>query len=174
MALESGPACGQLRTTFPRVRTTVPQSEISRLEAILAAMPPVVAMQVRIVEASASRVVLAAPLAANVNDKGCAFGGSMGSLMTLAGWALAWINLAEAGHEPDLYIASSDVRFLSPVTDELRATAVFTDAMDWPVTLASLEGGAKPRIQVEASIASDHGDSAAAVMRARYVAVGKG
>ena len=149
-------------------------SATSRLEAILAAMPPVAAMQLRIVEAGAARVVLAAPLAANVNDKGCAFGGSLSSLMTLAGWALAWMRLAEAGHEPDLYIASTDVRFLSPVNGELRATAVFTDAMDWPAALAALEGGAKPRIQVESTIASDHGDSAAAVMRARYVAVRKG
>ncbi len=161
--------------TLPEFVISMPQSDLqSRLEDILKAMPPVAAMQLRIAELSSSRVCLVAPLAANVNDKGSAFGGSMGSLMTLAGWALSWTRLAEAGHETDLYIASSDQRFLSPVTGELRATAVFIDGMDWPAALAALEGGAKPRIHVEATIAADHGASAAAVMRARYVAVRNG
>src|SRR3546814_17074004 len=58
------------------------------LQARLDVMPPVRAMAVQVVSVTPDRVCLRAPLAANVNDKGCAFGGSIAGLMTLAGWGL--------------------------------------------------------------------------------------
>ena len=51
-------------------------------------MPPVKAMGIELRGFSGDRLQLSAPLAANVNDKGNAFGGSLASAMTLAGWAL--------------------------------------------------------------------------------------
>lgn len=59
---------------------------VSRLQSLLDAMPPVAALGVRVARCDAERVVLEAPLARNVNDKACAFGGSLASLLTLAGW----------------------------------------------------------------------------------------
>lgn len=69
----------------------------ARLEAELLAMPPVVALGLRVSAFDGRSLRLSAPLSRNVNDKGCAFGGSMSSLMTLAGWALVTSVLVEAG-----------------------------------------------------------------------------
>src|SRR5690606_24608867 len=69
--------------------TDLPRSALDALQAQLLAMPPARAMQLRITAGHADRLRLEAPLAANVNDKGTAFGGSLVSLMTLAAWGLA-------------------------------------------------------------------------------------
>jgi len=67
-------------------------------------------------------LVLRAPLAANSNDKGTAFGGSLFSLAVLTGWA--WMARYLAAHEfaADAVIQESTIRYLVPVTGELRAT----------------------------------------------------
>ena len=56
--------------------TDLPRSALDALQAQLLAMPPARAMQLRITAGHADRLRLEAPLAANVNDKGTAFGGA--------------------------------------------------------------------------------------------------
>ena len=60
-------------------------------------MPPVAAMQLSIAGYDGQRLQLHAPLAAHVNDKGCAFGGSLASMMTLASWGLVSLHVEAAG-----------------------------------------------------------------------------
>jgi thioesterase domain-containing protein len=69
-----------------------------------------------------SAVVLRAPLAANANYKGTAFGGSLYSVAVLAGWAWVTRYLAAQGLAADAVIQESNVRFLAPVQGELRAS----------------------------------------------------
>ena len=54
-----------------------------------------------------------APLAPNLNDKGTAFAGSLATLATLAGWALATL-LAEniTGDPCEAAVFESDIRYL--------------------------------------------------------------
>jgi len=68
-------------------------------------------------------VVLRAPLAANANYKGTAFGGSLYSVAVLTGWAWVTRYLAARGLSADAVIQESSVRFLVPVHGELRASA---------------------------------------------------
>ena len=68
--------------------TDFPEAALRDLESQLLAMPPARALQPRVAGYSDGRLRLYAPLAANVNDKGSAFGGSLSSLMTLAAWGL--------------------------------------------------------------------------------------
>jgi thioesterase domain-containing protein len=70
------------------------------------------------------RVVLRAPLAANANYKGTAFGGSLYSLAVLTGWAWVTRYLESRGVMADSVIQESSTRFLAPVQGELRASAV--------------------------------------------------
>ena len=56
-------------------------TDMTALDALFATMPPVVAMQIRASHFDGARLLLEAPLAANLNDKGCAFGGSLVSVM---------------------------------------------------------------------------------------------
>ena len=69
-----------------------------------------------------SAVVLRAPLAANANYKGTAFGGSLYSVAVLTGWAWVTRYLAARDLAADAVIQESNVRFLAPVQGELRAS----------------------------------------------------
>jgi len=84
----------------------------------------VLATHIGIVVESAddSAVVLRAPLAPNANYKGTAFGGSLYSVAVLTGWAWVTRYLAAHGLSADAVIQESNVRFLTPVTGELRAS----------------------------------------------------
>ena len=73
------------------------QNVRAMLEHHLDTIPMVRAMQVGVGDIEPSRLQLTAPLSINLNDKGCAFGGSLVSLMTLAGWALVTARLHDAG-----------------------------------------------------------------------------
>jgi thioesterase domain-containing protein len=75
------------------------------------------------VETATDRLlVLRAPLAANANYKGTAFGGSLFSLAALTGWA--WLTRYIATHElgADAVIQASEIRYLAPVTGEFKAS----------------------------------------------------
>jgi len=101
------------------------------LRATCASMPPLVAMQLELRHFDGQRLYVYAPLAANVNDKGSAFGGSLSGLMTIAGWALATLKLQQAGLEADVYVATSSVRYRAPLLDDLHAQAWLEPDADW-------------------------------------------
>ena len=137
------------------------------LEAELMAMPPVVAMGLSIVEATGERLRLHAPLAPNINDKGCAFGGSLTSLMTLAGWGLITLRLAEAGIEADVFVADSEIRYRAPLYADLEATAALVDGESWQVFLDTLRSRGRARLGVLAEVALPEG-GVATECRSRY------
>lgn len=103
-------------------------AQAAALEArIHAHIPLARAMQVRILSFDGATVVLAAPLAANLNDKGTGFAGSLATLVTLAGWSLATL-LGETGGELcEAAVYHSELDFLRPVREELRAEARVAD-----------------------------------------------
>src|SRR6476659_399853 len=98
-------------------------SALQALFAHYASMPPVAAMRLEIAGSDAGSLRLRAPLAAHVNDKGCAFGGSLVSLMTLAGWGVAMLALQRAGLQAEVFVASSEVRYRAPLFADLEAIA---------------------------------------------------
>ena len=139
-------------------------------------IPMARAMGLRVADFDGGRLALAAPLAPNVNDKGCAFGGSLSSLMTIAGWGVLALHLAEAGVEADLYVADSRVRYLKPVYEDLRvevrldtAGESAIDAIDMP---GALRGKGRASVRMEArTLLADGG--VAAVLVGRYVAIAR-
>ena len=132
-------------------------SPLRRLEAELLAMPPVAALGLRIVDATGDRLRLQAPLAPNINDKGCAFGGSLASLMTLAGWGLIVLRLAEAGLEADVFVADSEIRYRAPLFADLDATAQLAEGESWDVFLATLRNRGRARLSVLAVVGLPEG-----------------
>ena len=111
---------------------------------------------------------LRAPLAPNVNDKGCAFGGSLASLMTLAAWALIELRLDARGSRCEVYVQDSGIDYLAPVWGELRVTARLAAGEDWAAFFAALDARGKGRLTVLAQ--ADHAGMPATRMRARFVA----
>jgi thioesterase domain-containing protein len=62
------------------------------------------------------RLQLAAPLEANINDKGTMFAGSQAALMALAGWCLTTLEAEQRVPRADVLAISNSLRYLRPVT----------------------------------------------------------
>ena len=145
---------------------------LRHLDAHYQAMPPVAAMRLSIAGFDGERLRLRAPLAAHVNDKGCAFGGSLGSLMTLAAWGLVSLQVQAAGMRADVFVADSRIRYLAPLFADLDAEAELDPAASWPDFLAMLRERGRARVELVARVPLPDG-GVAAELSARYVAFRK-
>jgi thioesterase domain-containing protein len=125
------------------------------------AMPPVAAMGIRAVAFDGERLQLQAPLAANINDKGSAFGGSMAGMMTLAGWGLLTLKLEAAGLVADVYVADSQIRYLRPLLSDLHAQAWLEPSLDWGLFLDTFRQRGRARAGVLASLQGPDGEPVA-------------
>lgn len=142
-------------------------------EALLAhlrSMPPVAALQLSLDQADDSGVRLSAPLAPNVNDKGCAFGGSLVSLLTLAGWSLVTWRLMRAGVDADVFVAESQVQYLKPVFGDLHAHARLQEEANFDSFITTLKTRGRARIAVVAETPLADGGIATAC-QSRYAAI---
>lgn len=124
---------------------------------------------VQLHEAGNDMLCLRAPLAPNVNDKGCAFGGSLVSVMTLTGWALVELALRHRGHDCDVFVAESSVRYLAPVWQDFRSEARLADGADWGTFFNTLNARGRARIEISCVIPGEEGKPAA-TLSARFVA----
>lgn len=146
------------------------QAALHALESQLLAMPPARALQPEVDGFVAGRLRLRAPLAANVNDKGTAFGGSMASMMTLAAWALATLQVERAGLEAEVYVADTQLRYLTPLREDLLVEAWLDEGQDWDGFLATLRGRGRARTTLQAQVLLGSGGPAATAT-SRYVAI---
>lgn len=135
---------------------------------ILQHIPLARAMDLAVTRYSGSEIEMTAPLAPNINDKGCAFGGSMASLLTLAGWGLIELGLRAEDLDCDLYIGDSQLRYHAPVWGELRCSARLAEGSTLEALVASLRERGKGRVDVVCEIAGDEG--VAATLGARFFA----
>lgn len=135
-------------------------------------MPPVAAMQLEIPPQSGAGLELCAPLVVHRNDKNCAFGGSMTSLMTLAGWGLVTLHTQRAGLDADVFVADSQVRYLAPLYSDLVAQAGLAADSDWGSFTQVLRQRGRARVGLRARVVLPDG-GAAADMVARYVAIAR-
>ncbi|WP_202843635.1 YiiD C-terminal domain-containing protein [Luteimonas saliphila] len=150
--------------------TELPDDALRAMEAQLLAMPPARALGLRIAGCAHDRLRLEAPLAANVNDKGSAFGGSLVSLMTLAAWSLTTMKIEQAGLRADVYVADSQVRYLTPLLADLRAEAWLDEAASWDTFLATLRSRGRARATLDSHVLLPDG-GVATQARSRYAAI---
>ena len=146
---------------------------LRHLDAHYQAMPPVAAMQLSIAGYDGRRLRLHAPLSANVNDKGCAFGGSLGSLMTLAAWGLVTLRVQDAGMQAEVFVADSRIRYLAPLFADLTAEAELEPSASWDDFLTTLRERGRARTELVARVPLPDG-GVAAEFAARYVALRTG
>lgn len=142
---------------------------LEHLQRTLSAMPPVAAMGIRIAGYDNGVLRMQAPLDANINDKGNAFGGSLASVMTLSGWALVSMCLGLAGKQAEVYVADSNIRYRAPVYGDLLATARLAPDQNWDDFLTLFTKRGRARVTVRAAI-----EGGAAEFEGRFVALGKG
>jgi thioesterase domain-containing protein len=142
-------------------------TQMAILDKLFNGMPPVAAMQIRASQFNGQMLRLSAPLAANVNDKSCAFGGSLASLMTLAGWGWLTLKLLEAGESAEVYVADSNIRYLAPLYDDLVGEARLREDQDWPAVLRCLVERKRARVAMLAEMRSASGTQVA-TLEARF------
>ena len=148
-------------------------SVVERLQhELLADIPLARAMQLAVESFDGESLVLAAPLAPNVNDKGCAFGGSLASLMTLAGWGLPKLALDTHDIAAEIYVQDSAICYLAPVWHDFQAIARVAEGESLTAFIDALRERGKARLRVHCRVPlPDGGD--AATLDARFVALAK-
>ena len=149
-----------------------PEEALQELREYCRGMPPVAAMQVEVEGMRGDALRLTAPLSANVNDKGNAFGGSLTSLMTVAGWGLVTLKLRLAGLKAEVYVADSQIRYLAPLYSDLVADASFADGQSPDTFIDTLVQRGRARIQVDACVRLPEGGMAT-TLSGRFVAIAK-
>lgn len=135
---------------------------------LLSTIPLTRAMQLSVQEYTGDRLRLVAPLTPNVNDKGCAFGGSLASLMTLACWGLARQALLDAGYLADIYVQDSTIEYLRPVWGALITDAGAADGHSLAEFVSMYAARGKARVTLCATVPGV--DATAARLTARFVA----
>jgi thioesterase domain-containing protein len=76
-------------------------------------------MGIRVEAYDGLQLMLTAPLAANHNHLGTAFGGSLATVATLAGYGLVWLELGD--RTAHVVIRESVIAYRRPVRGEIRA-----------------------------------------------------
>lgn len=151
----------------------MPHSDaLQRLLQHYQSMPPVAVMDLRIGGYDGQCLRLHAPLARHVNDKGCAFGGSLASMMTLASWGLVSLQLDAADIDAEVYVADSQVRYLAPLFGDLEVSASLAEDEDWADFIGTLRQRGRARTQLVARVPLTDG-RVATEFTARYVAIAK-
>ena len=142
------------------------------LDAHYQAMPPVAVMQLRIAGYDGDCLRLHAPLSHHVNDKGCAFGGSLISLLTLASWGLVSLRVQQAGLAAEVFVADSEVRYLAPLFADIEAEARIAEDASWDDFIHTLRERGRARTTLVGRVLLPDG-KVATECRARYVAIRK-
>jgi thioesterase domain-containing protein len=84
-----------------------------------AQIPITRAMEIRVEAYDGQRLILTAPLAPNHNHLGTAFGGSLATVATLAGYGLLWLELGD--RTAHVVVRESTISYRRPVRGEIRA-----------------------------------------------------
>ncbi|RQW85627.1 MAG: thioesterase [Geobacter sp.] len=134
-------------------------------------IPITLAMGIRVLHYDGTNLVLGAPLGPNVNDKGTAFGGSLFSLLVLAGWGLIHLKLKEEEIPGDIMIHESSISYALPVPDHWEAHCQFPEAPGYAHFLEQLRAKGRARLALEAQIMV--GSQVAVSFRGSYAIVGK-
>ena len=146
--------------------------ELDFLNGEFSAMPPVRSMAIRATEMREGVLSVTAPLANNVNDKACAFGGSLVSVMTMAAWGLLSETCRRRNIDAEVFIADSQVKFLAPVFGDLQADARLHVDSDWELFFQTLLSRGRARAVTHSIIKNEQGQTLCE-MTARFAAIRK-
>jgi thioesterase domain-containing protein len=131
-------------------------------------IPLVQALQLQVTEADVGRVVFDVPLAPNLNDKGCAFGGSLASVLTLASWSVLTCLTWHANIKADVFVHTSDIVYRSPIWKNFKVVAAL-DQQTCDQFLQNLKEQGKAAVIIKAQAMDD--DQVAVNFSGRFVAM---
>ncbi len=137
---------------------------------ILDSIPLARAMQLQVSRIDrAGGLHLSAPLAPNVNDKGSAFGGAIGSMLALAGWG--WLQLANqsTGISQHVVIQRNQGLCQRPCYGALSVVCPAPAERDWQCYVRAYRRFSRARLRLQPVLLNADG-SVASRMVAEYVA----
>jgi thioesterase domain-containing protein len=133
-------------------------SLVEQIQELLHTKIPITrAMGVKVEDYNGERLILSAPLEANVNHLGTAFGGSLHALAVLSGYGLLWLELKDT--DCHIVIRKSSTSYERPVRGELRATCARPDRQALEEFKQTLQQKGSARITLTATI-EDQGEVA--------------
>ena len=112
------------------LQTVRDKLRLAAQERLLEDIPLARFIQLRIAGWDGATLDMQAPLAPNINDKGCAFGGSLASVMTLACWSMIKLAADERSVQCDIYVQDSKLRYLAPIWQDFIAQARLSEDQD--------------------------------------------
>jgi len=126
-------------------------SDLQGLQAYLTArIAPARALGVSVV--AADPLTIAAPLEANLNDKGTGFAGSLFSVAALAGWAQLMRWCAAESLDAEVALQSSTARFLAPARADFRAVAHEVEPPQLRKLERMLARGGRGRVEISVDV----------------------
>lgn len=139
------------------------------LEELFHTQIPITAhMGVEVAHYDRHNLELAAPLIPNENDKGTGFGGSLASLLTLAGWGLLQLNAMERDIECDIMIHRGEIEYLKPVHEDFTARCGLPEEGGLAEFFNRLQHRGHAKIVLRSEILA--GEGCAVIFDGRYVA----
>ena len=147
---------------------TVMCERLQELQALLYREIPITQhFNLRVANYDGSALRLDAPLAANVNHKGTAFGGSLSALLTLAGWSMVWLLLQDLELQGETIIQDSHCYYKAPVTGDFSAYCYRPRTEQIQHFARMLQVHRKGRLELNAEIIEN--GKPAVVFQGRYV-----
>jgi len=110
-------------------------------------------MGVRVESSGSGHLVLTAPLDVNHNHLGTAFGGSLATVATLAGYAALWMALED--REAHIVIRRSSLEYKLPVRGEIRALCEIPNGKPAGTFRKTFERHEKARMNLTVAIVED-------------------
>ncbi len=141
--------------------------ELRDLEQFLHAKIPITrAMGVRVVPHPTKTFALESSVAINRNHVGTAFGGSINSVATLAGYGWLWLQLREL--KAQAVVQQSSISFLRPIHETIRATCEPIPAAELRAFLETIRTKGKARLSL--SVTTEEKGEITAVFSGTFVA----
>lgn len=123
-------------------------------EYILANIPILHSVGLKVTELTKSKIKISAPLYDNRNHYGSAFGGSIATLGIVAGWAVLTYKIKEEKVPAILVIKNSHTEYIKPITENFDAEVIINNA-DWESLKSKFALNGKAGIEVTAKIISN-------------------
>jgi len=119
-------------------------------EFLLGQIPLTRAMGLRVVPDAEHGLAIEAPVALNHNHLQTAFGGSINAVATLASYAFLWLELDDAAVH--VVIRASQIRFLRPIRETIRAVCLPPGREAMERFRAALGVGGKARLDLRVRV----------------------
>ncbi len=132
-----------------------------------AEIPLAHSMKIEVSSYSARALTLRAPLAANINHKHTAFGGSLYSLAVLTGWGLISLLLADSRQAGEIVIQNASIQYQRAIEDDFEATCVLPGDDSVAQFLGTLSRRDRARLLLEVTIGAP--EQPAVVFSGNYV-----